>query len=282
MAFDVPVSESEDERVFIPGYRNYLVYCDESGLHGSTHYGFGSVWMPWERRGDFVDIIRSLRERHRMRDEFKWNKVNHRFETFYLDLVEMFFRRPWLMFHCLIVERAVVDKDLHDGDYDLARRKHFAMLVGTKMRFLCRGRNASKKRYHVRVDRLPSRYAKADEAAERIVNNTLKKELGHPAVATLFTRDSKTTSGIGLADVLLGAVMDDWCGTSESAAKQSVKRSIAGHLGWGDLAADTKPFEWKFNIWTFYDPTTGNPRPVATRTVVLRYPMNLVEQRRRA
>lgn len=274
--------DSEDESVFTPGYRNYLVYCDDSGLHGSTHYGFGSLWMPWERRGDFVDIIRSLRERHRMRDEFKWNKVNRQFETFYLDLVEMFFRRPWLMFHCLIVERAVVDKDLHEGDYDLARRKHFAMLVGTKMRLLCRGRNASKKRYHVRVDRLPSRYAKADEAAERIVNNMLKKELGHPAVATLFTRDSKTTSGIELADVLLGAVMDDWCGTSESATKQNVKRSIAGHLGWVDLAADTKPFEWKFNIWSFYDPTTGNPRPVATRTVDLRYPMNLVEQRRRA
>src|SRR6266511_2750683 len=69
-----PDGESESARV--PGYRNYLVYCDDSGLHGSTHYAFGSLWMPWERRGDFYELIRELRHRHRMFDEFKWRKVN--------------------------------------------------------------------------------------------------------------------------------------------------------------------------------------------------------------
>jgi hypothetical protein len=273
--------DEEQESVFLPGYRNFLVYCDDSGLNGATHYAFGSLWMPWERRGDFADIIRSLRERHHMFDEFKWKKVNRRFEAFYLDLVEMFFRRPWLMFHCLIVERAIVDKEFHEGDYDLARRKHFAMLLKAKMRDLCSTGGGTKKRYHVRVDPLPSRYAKADEAAERIVNNQLMQAIGHRAVATLFTRDSKKTSGIALADVLLGAVMDDWCGDSTIAPKQNVKKAIADRLNWPDLAADTRPSEWKFNIWTFWDPTSKEERPAKTRDVVLRYPMNLVERRAR-
>lgn len=273
--------DDEPESVFLPGYRNYLVYCDDSGLHGSTHYAFGSLWMPWERRGDFFDIIRSLREQHRMSFEFKWTKVDRRYQAFYLDLVEMFFRRPWLMFHCLIVEKAIVDREAHGGDYDLARRKHFAMLLKAKIRDLCSTPGGTKKRYHVRVDPLPSRYAKADLAAERIVNNQLTAAIGHRAVATLFTRDSKKTAGIALADVLLGAVMDAWCGDSTIAAKQQVKRCIAEHLGWPDLAGDTRPSEWKFNVWAFYDPTSGAKRAATTRDVLLRYPMNLVARRAR-
>lgn len=281
MSVPLPLHDDEQESVFLPGYRNYLVYCDDSGLNGATHYAFGSLWIPWERRGDFAEIIRALREQHRMFHEFKWTKVDRRFQAFYLDLVEMFFRRPWLMFHCLIVERAVVDKEFHDGDYDLARRKHFAMLLKAKIRDLCSTPGGSKKRYHVRVDPLPSRYAKADQVAERVVNNQLMQAIGHRAVATLFTRDSKRTSGIALADVLLGAVMDDWCGDSTIAAKQQVKKRIAEHLGWTDLASDTRLSQWKFNIWSFYDPTAGVERRVKTRDVSLRYPMNLVERRAR-
>lgn len=273
--------DDESESTFLPGYRNYLVFCDDSGLHGSTHYAFGSLWMPWERRGDFAEIIRALRATHRMYDEFKWKKVNRHFEAFYIDLVKMFFERPWLMFHCLMVERAAVDKDAHRGDFDLARRKHFAMLLNSKIRSLCSTRGGTKKRYHVRVDPFPSRYAKAHEVTERVLNRQLVQAIGHPAVATLFVRDSKTTSGIALADVLLGAVMDDWCGDSISAPKQRVKRAVAEHLGWPDLASDTHPTEWKFNVWAFYDPTRGEERPAKTRDVKLVYPMNLVERRAR-
>jgi hypothetical protein len=155
------------------------------------------------------------------------------------------------------------------------------MLLKAKIRDLCSTPGGSKKRYHIRVDPLPSRYAKADEAAERIVNHQLMQDIGHRAVATLFTRDSKKTSGIALADVLLGAVMDDWCGDSTIAPKLNVKKAIAEHLNWPDLAADTRPSEWKFNVWTFWDPTSNDERPAQTRDVVLRYPMNLVERRGR-
>jgi len=278
VASTFPPGDEESGSIFLPGYRNYLVYCDDSGLHGSTHYAFGSFWIPAERRGDFPALVKALRDVHNMHDEFKWQKINARNEQFYLDLVEMFFRRPWMMFHCLIVEKSYVDKEAHGGDYDLARRKHFALLPKKKIEMLCSG--GAKKVYHLRVDPLPSRYAKADEAAEKIINASLKKEIGHPAVRTLYTRDSKTTTGIQVADVLLGAVMDDWAGGSRAVPKQNVKKAIAAHLGWPDLKADTTPFEWKFNIWTFWDPTKGEERPVKTRPVRLRYAMRLVEVRR--
>lgn len=261
-----------DEQALIPGYRNYLIFCDDSGLHGSTHYGFGSLWMPSERRGDIHTRVRELRKRHRLRpDEIKWTKINGGNCAFYEDLVREFFTRPWLMFHCLVVRKGYVDKDLHGGSYDLARRKHFAMLIRQKVSFFSGG--AADKAYHVRVDRLPSSYGKADEAAFKIVNATLENELGISAVHTLFTRDSKATLGIQLSDVLLGAVMAEVTSEANSGPKLRIRRAVAEHLGWSDLKADTLYAEWKFNIWHFYNPKSGEPREVTTRRVRLKLPM---------
>ncbi|HAS8291232.1 TPA: hypothetical protein I7707_21285, partial [Vibrio vulnificus] len=41
------------------------VACDESGVDGQKYYGFGSLWMKYQRRGDFVRIIRELRDKHK-------------------------------------------------------------------------------------------------------------------------------------------------------------------------------------------------------------------------
>ena len=74
----------------VPGYKNYLIYCDESGLHGAVYYGFGSLWMPWERRGDFVALIRELQEKYGFREEMKWNHLSRKKEAFYKALVDAF------------------------------------------------------------------------------------------------------------------------------------------------------------------------------------------------
>lgn len=129
---------------------------------------------------------------------------------------------------------------------------------------------AKDKRYHVRVDVLPSSYAKADEVAHKVVNAQLKNNIGIAAIASLLTRDSKKTLGIQLADLFLGAVMDDVCGTSQNEAKAEVKRQIAANLGWPDLKSDTKPDVWKFNIWHFWDVRGARPSP--TRNVVFKAP----------
>jgi hypothetical protein len=272
MAPEMSSAADPDEQGLVPGYRNYLIFCDDSGLHGSTHYGFGSLWMPAERRGDIHTRVRQLRSRHRLRpDEIKWNKINAGNRAFYVDLVEEFFRRPWLMFHCLVVRKGYVDKEFHSGNYDLARRKHFAMLLRKKVAFFSAG--ARDKAYHVRVDKLPSSYAKADEAAFKIVRSTLKNELGVPALHSLITRDSKLSLGIQLADVLLGAVLTEVTGEANAAPKVAVRRAVADHLGWTDLKADTMNQEWKFNIWHFYNPKGGEPREVRARRVMLKLAM---------
>ena len=263
-------SADPPDDVPLPGHRNYLVFCDESGTGGGVYYGFGSLWLPWERRGDFTGLVAELRDEHRYRDEIKWTNVNRWSEAFYVALVEEFFRRTWLMFHCLVVRKGYIDKGQHK-DFDEARRKHFGLLIKAKIKFF--SGTAKDKAYHVRVDPLPSRYRKADEAAHKIVASTLMKELGVAPLKTLFTRDSKKTLGIQIADLLLGATMSEWQAEVTAAAKLHVRRTIVEHLGWDDLKADTHLREWKFNIWYFFDPAAGLRREVATRAVHLKVPM---------
>jgi hypothetical protein len=54
----------------------WLISCDESGIHGARFYGFGSLWMAWQRRGDFASDIQALRDTYGIEDELKWNKAH--------------------------------------------------------------------------------------------------------------------------------------------------------------------------------------------------------------
>lgn len=105
-------TSEDDEPEPEPGYREYLIFCDDSGLHGSTHYGFGALWIPLQRRGDLQSLVREARG-GRAPDEIKWNKVKRGTERFYVDLVDRCFREKWIMFHALVVKKETVDKDIH-------------------------------------------------------------------------------------------------------------------------------------------------------------------------
>jgi hypothetical protein len=228
----------------VPGQRNYLICCDESGVHGAVYYGFGSLWMPWERRGDFSALVSDLREKHRYIEEIKWTNVGRYSEPVYFELI----RRSWLLVHALIVGRGYTDKTFH-RDFDEEKRKRFAMLIQRKIAHFCLGHPS--KRYHVWVDPLPPRYKKADEAAFKIVGAMLKKGLGMTPLETLVTRRAKHVSGIQLADFLLGAALADWQNEATSQYKLRVRRHLAEHLGWPDTRSDTHEDVWKFNLWYF-------------------------------
>jgi hypothetical protein len=245
------------------------VSCDESGVHGARNYGFGTLWMRWQRRGEFAGMIDALRAKHRFLHEFKWSKVCPRYIGLYRDLAEAFFKTDWLAFHALVVERAIVTQ----ADIDLARRIHFTKLLTNKIQRCLRSHPRRQQTFRIWVDPIHSRYAKADEAVEVIANNVLARVFGMARpVDKVLTHDSHDTPSIMMCDVLLGAVMDAWQQKAESAAKQGLAAWIAKHLGWEDLHSDTQVHERKLNVWVFYDPPRA-PRKVTTRSVHLRYPL---------
>lgn len=257
-----------------PRPAQWLVACDESGTKQTPYFGFGSLWMSWDRRGDFANLFTRLRQRHKFETEAKWKRINRRSYPFTKDLVEEFFQRRWLSFHCLVVRKATIDKSLHEGSYELAWQKHFTMLLTNKIR-QCMKRHADRENtIRIWVDPIQSSYPKADEVVEIIANHVLAKVVGGKRpIDRVITRDSKSTPAIQLCDILLGAVLDAWRQNAQSQDKLGIQRLIAEHLGWPDLQADTKPNERKFNIWYFHDPQRQRTREIQTRLVHLRYPL---------
>lgn len=241
----------------LPGYRNYLVYGDESGIDGQVYYGFGTLWLPYEARGRLTQLVRRLRrESGGLQDELGWSAVNAKKLPLCLALVEEFFRARWLMFHCIVVPREIVNPKLHAKGYETAREKHFCELMVSALRTF--GRGSADKTYHLRIDPFPSSYRKTDEKLHRIINASVKKELGVEPITTMTTVDSKRSAGVQLADLLLGAVMSAWQTgkVATNPAKRAMRSFIAAHLGWPDLRSDTfpvrtDPLSWKFNVWLF-------------------------------
>ncbi|UJR83641.1 Hypothetical protein I5071_57100 [Sandaracinus amylolyticus] len=179
------------------------------------------------------------------------------------------------MFHCIVFRRAAVKAELHSSR-DIQIRKHFGMLLRKKIAYFSKA--GADRRYRVRVDPLPTRYAREHEAVGNIVNAQLRKDLGDlrddldtPLLHDIRACDSARTVGIQVSDVLLGAVLAAWQQQVSSAPKLKLLAHVAWQLGWNDLRSDTKPHVWKFNVWHFLG--AGEPREVDTRPVKLRYPM---------
>lgn len=269
----VPEDAATQDSNPLPGVQRWLISCDESGMDGAAYYGFGALWMPWQRRGDFAGLVGELKERHGYTSEIKWTNVRPHYARFYRDLVEMFFHTKWLTFHCMVIRRAIIRKSLHNGDIDLARRKHFTKLLTNKISRCIKSNPGRKQTFRIWVDPIASRYKRADEALEVIANRAVEKALGEVrAVDKVLTRNSKDAYAIQLCDLLLGAVLAAWRQEASASVKIELQKWISHYLGWPDLRSDTHNSERKFNIWYFYDPTLG-PRELTTRQVRLVYPL---------
>lgn len=251
--------------------KRWLVACDESGMDGAPYYGFGSLWLSWDRRGDLSKGFSELRARHRYRDECKWKAAGTKqYAGFFEELIDYFFDRRWLAFHCLVVRKSVVRRAAHRGSLQLGQRKHLTMLLTDKMKRALNKSPGSRHHFHVWVDTLPFSYKKSHEVIEVISNNVLQREVGgRRAVHSVQQKNSKETDAIQLCDLLLGAVLAAWQGRATSEAKHRVMGQIAARIGWPDLRADTRPHERRFNIWHFH-PEGDRPREVLTRRVDIR------------
>jgi hypothetical protein len=262
------------------GVRRLWVSIDESGIDSPNDYhGFGTLWMPDQRRGNFSTLIKAVREKHNFQTEgeFKWTKVTRQKLDFYKDIVAAFFKTSFLAFHCIVVRKSFIDLKRFDGDMEAARLAHLHTLLTYKLG-VCMSKSPGREhKFKVWCDKLPSSYAKEDEKLHIVANHALVKVAGQRAIESVDTKDSKEAPSIQLCDLLLGAVMDAWnhpptggnvSGRSEARAELS--RYIASFLGWEDLRAGTYEFARKLNIWYLQDP---NDREVYARPVNLVCPL---------
>ncbi|MCA9550415.1 MAG: DUF3800 domain-containing protein [Myxococcales bacterium] len=252
----------------IPGYRSYYIYCDETCIQGgSAHFGWGSLWIPSNRTGDIGGSdsetgLAGLKRLHSFDHELKWSRINSQNLPFFLDVVDWFFHRKWMMFHGLIVR---------SEDVDWARYEHRAagrvFFLSELLRWKLAEYNVpgEDRLFRIRVDPLPIDYRKEHEKIERINNAMLRQRIGRMPIKSIKTiSDSKRSAGVQICDLLLGAWVWAWndpdTTTRRGGARKKVADRIAAWLGWKDLRGATFRQAWKFNGWYFKPKEQGRRR----------------------
>lgn len=117
----------------------FEVYCDESrpDLLSSQnppvrYLVIGSLWLRTEDRQEFKNIIHSLRDKHKIGGEFKWQKVSPSRLDFYQELVEWFMSigSERLRFRCIAVEHEKVNLvRFHESDHELGFYKFYYQML---------------------------------------------------------------------------------------------------------------------------------------------------------
>ncbi len=114
------------------------VYCDESypDLFASKkppaqYMVIGSLWLPTDSRNEIKEAIHSLRDKHKMGGEFKWQKVSPSRQSFYEELIDYFFNLgDRLRFRCIAVDHAKVNLvHYHDNDQELGFYKFYYQML---------------------------------------------------------------------------------------------------------------------------------------------------------
>jgi len=115
------------------------IYCDESNqqLLGSTKptdKGFfliGGIWLPASKRTEYKEAINNIKQEERCFGEAKWKTVSPSKLSFYLKLMDFFFRQGYdLRFRCIVVDTQRVDlHKYHEADKELGYYKFCYQLL---------------------------------------------------------------------------------------------------------------------------------------------------------
>jgi hypothetical protein len=271
----VAVQNQRSPSTATPAYPAYRIFADESGTNARLPcYGFGLLWIPNERRGTFHADVRRLKERHGkpLNHEIKWTKTTPANLPLYKAAVDYVLQAPNVFFHAIIYPRRLVDLTYHEGSWDLARRKHFVAFLRDRIKRFSRGSGASTREFHVRVDAGYSEYAKATEAAHKILNAGLANDSKIRNVVTSFREvDSAETQGVQLCDLILGAVMAARQEEITASAKLELLKHLADRLGWPDLKCFTYPQEPRFNIWCWHPADKDQLSELRPRAITSRF-----------
>jgi hypothetical protein len=242
-------------------YRRQLVYADEGGTLGARYQAYGSLWLPWERRGDFAKLIREAGAAHNVSGQLSSLRHKPEASAFFLALIDEIFRRRWISFRSVIAP-APLDAEL--------KEKVFSALISERIKALPRA--TADRELRVRLTK-NARTKVAGLKLEDHYFRRIRADLEGSAPPELTVRAARSTEGLEIVDLLLSLVLADWEKKSIPKERRGLHERVAENLGWADLAADTLPSEWKFNIWYLEHPESLRREAKTQRAVQLRLPM---------
>ena len=223
---------------------DFEVYCDESGLealtnkNAHTYMAIGGIWHPAEKRKQFKEQLKAIKEKHSVKGELKWQKLSPKFYPLYKDVVDFFFNTDYIRFRVILIETAKVDNiKFNNEDAELGFYKFYYQLLhhwifdfNTYNIFL-----------DLKVNRKNSRLQELAKVLDLSnLTSDIKQVQGLPSEQSL---------GIQLADILTGLVASKFNEGVTSEAKLGLIKHIENTYIKDKLIAPTPKWEEKFNVF---------------------------------
>lgn len=247
-------------------YRRFLVYADDLGVLGKheEYRAHGTLWLPWERRGDLLRLVRELRASTGYDGTVLAALNRTDAEAFGLALIDELFQRRWISYRCLVT------KAPRESLVDVSA---LTVLAVRRLRTLPGG--LAEREVRLRLRRRKGKEEGDPRVASDRLGRALEEHLHLPVSFTRSIRAARSAEALQLVQFLGTLIADDWekkPGTGSVHRKRLSERA-AENLGWTDLAGDTVASEWKFNIAYVDDPKLSEPPPTPQRAVQLRLPL---------
>ncbi len=222
----------------------YNIYCDESchlkSDKSSKIMGIAGLVCPNNKVKEVRDEINEIKKKYNISKniELKWTKISSSKKQAYLDIVNLFFRKKYLHFRIVLVDKTAV-YDQNDEFY----YKICYLLLSALVK--------SKSSYNIYLDK------KDTLGGERV--NVLRKCLKHikkdydaklTKIKNVQNIQSHEVAIMQMLDILLGAVVYYKRGLKGVLAKMDIIKFIKQETGL-TLDKTTPLYEQKFNILYF-------------------------------
>lgn len=208
-------------------------FLDESGSKGTGGRFVVVGGIKTRKPGHLAREIEAVRDEHRFRGEFKFASMTRRSVPLYRDLIDVI-RDSDVHLKAFVIDKRLrdpfADVPLWDAQATLAAQ----LLVG------------SINRHELAAVMMDSVSTPVGVAVEEVVRDKVNERLGSLAVVSCVSLDSRTSVGLQLADLVVGAVAYDRKARGQAVAtgglpaaaspKGQVHRMFCAAFGLADLS----------------------------------------------
>jgi hypothetical protein len=220
------------------------VYCDESGIEALTnkdahkYIAIGGIWIAANKRVALKNGLSAIKARHKIRGEFKWNKLSPAYFDFYKELVDFFFNSYFIRFRVILIEAKKTNEyTFHNSDIELEFYKFYYQLIHHWI--------LDFNDYNVFLDLKVNRNKERLKDLHKVLSNANLSS----AINQVQGLPSEQSLGIQLADLLTGMVAAKFNGEITSKAKLDLISYVENTYLKGKPIAHTPKWEEKLNVF---------------------------------
>ena len=225
------------------------VYCDESrqdllanpsAITANNRFCcIGGISLPYERRTEIKAAIKLLQKKYAVFGELRWGTVSNNKVDFYLELVDLFFSYPDLMFRTVVIDASKVQNDVfNNSDQELGYYKFYYQLLNHWL--------TAPDNYRIYTDQKTNKDKMRLNELRRILNVNRGIQTSIELIQAINSKESLL---LQMENILMGAVgfKYNFGDAGVSIAKKRIVSHIESHIG--KPIGHTSPSEQKFNVF---------------------------------